>query len=215
VDYQRDFLVTKNTIAALESSAVEQLTAEERMVRSLESQATDLESRHLAELERMDALLEDAQAQYDALLGIDNSVLSVEAAVRALTDALTSAESQAANYTVTTNQTDQGTLADYTNQELVPVFADGGIHSGGARIVGERGPELEVTGPSRIFSASSTANLLDQSEMLAELRALRAEVQELRIVAASGAAASGRIARRITSWDGRGLPETRDVSVVA
>lgn len=34
----------------------------------------------------------------------------------------------------------------------VPGFADGGSFAGGWRIVGERGPELEVTGPSRIHS---------------------------------------------------------------
>jgi len=34
----------------------------------------------------------------------------------------------------------------------VPGFADGGWHGGGARWVGERAPELEVTGPSRIYS---------------------------------------------------------------
>lgn len=39
-------------------------------------------------------------------------------------------------------------------------FAGGGDHRGGYRIVGERGPELEVTGPSRIFNADQTRNIL-------------------------------------------------------
>lgn len=34
---------------------------------------------------------------------------------------------------------------------LIPGFASGGYHSGGLRIVGENGPELEATGPSRII----------------------------------------------------------------
>ncbi len=38
-----------------------------------------------------------------------------------------------------------------------PYFADGGMHFGGVRLVGERGPELEVTGPARYFSAEQTA----------------------------------------------------------
>lgn len=42
----------------------------------------------------------------------------------------------------------------------VPGFADGGHHRGGARIVGEHGPELEVTGPSRIYSAADTRRML-------------------------------------------------------
>ena len=34
----------------------------------------------------------------------------------------------------------------------IPGFASGGHHRGGPRIVGENGPELEITGPSRIYS---------------------------------------------------------------
>ena len=36
----------------------------------------------------------------------------------------------------------------------VPAFAGGGHHTGGARWVGENGPELAVTGPEDIFNAS-------------------------------------------------------------
>ncbi len=39
-------------------------------------------------------------------------------------------------------------------------FVEGGRHRGGLRIVGERGPELEATGPSRIFSASQTQRMI-------------------------------------------------------
>jgi hypothetical protein len=39
-------------------------------------------------------------------------------------------------------------------------FAKGGDHRGGFRIVGENGPELEATGPSRIFSAEETADIM-------------------------------------------------------
>lgn len=39
-------------------------------------------------------------------------------------------------------------------------FADGGTHKGGLRIVGERGPELEATGPSRIYNAAQTKDML-------------------------------------------------------
>ncbi len=40
-------------------------------------------------------------------------------------------------------------------------FARGGTHLGGVRLVGEEGPELEVTGPSRIFSAGQTRQMLE------------------------------------------------------
>ena len=42
----------------------------------------------------------------------------------------------------------------------IPGFASGGDFGGGLRLVGERGPELEATGASRIFNASQTAQIL-------------------------------------------------------
>lgn len=42
----------------------------------------------------------------------------------------------------------------------LPFFARGGFHSGGLRIVGENGPELEATGPARYFSASQTRRMM-------------------------------------------------------
>jgi len=70
----------------------------------------------------------------------------------------------------------------------IPGFASGGDHSGGWRIVGENGPELEATGPSRIFNASQTNELMGRlmqptsgsDALVAEVRALRAEVAALR-----------------------------------
>lgn len=61
-------------------------------------------------------------------------------------------------------------------------YATGGMHPGGLRLVGEEGPELEVTGPSRIYSAADTAQMLggNNADLIAELRALRAEVAALR-----------------------------------
>lgn len=63
-------------------------------------------------------------------------------------------------------------------------FANGGFHTGGLRMVGERGPELEATGPSRIWNAEQTRTMLggsnDNSELVTELKALRQEVAALR-----------------------------------
>lgn len=77
-----------------------------------------------------------------------------------------------------------GLWARFTSAETAlrntPGFATGGTHLGGLRIVGENGPELEATGPSRIFSHRQSRAMLDNSEMVRELRAVRAELAEMK-----------------------------------
>lgn len=88
----------------------------------------------------------------------------------------------------------------------IPAFATGGLHSGGLRLVGERGPELEVTGPARYWSAADTTAMLGNSQrreelLAAEIRALRAEVQGLRSEARATAENTGktqRLMQRVT-----------------
>jgi len=68
----------------------------------------------------------------------------------------------------------------------IPAFASGGSHAGGWAVVGERGPELAFMPPARIYNAVDTRALLaagggsDQAALVAEVRALRAEVAALR-----------------------------------
>lgn len=62
-------------------------------------------------------------------------------------------------------------------------FAYGGDHSGGLRIVGENGPEIEATGAARIFNASETASMLrsggaSNTEVIAELKLLRTAFEQ-------------------------------------
>lgn len=45
----------------------------------------------------------------------------------------------------------------------VPGFAKGGHHKGGARIVGEEGEELEVTGPARYYTKQETQEMLTKA----------------------------------------------------
>jgi hypothetical protein len=64
----------------------------------------------------------------------------------------------------------------------VPAFAAGGLHSGGVRLVGEYGPELEVTGPARYFNAQQTQQMLSgggNAELVAENRRLQQRVAYL------------------------------------
>lgn len=98
-------------------------------------------------------------------------------------------------------------------KQSIPGFAGGGDHAGGIRLVGEDGPEIEVTGPSRIFNAQQTAAMLrgggsdgETATLLAQLDAsLKANglatVQQLR-----------DLVRLIRKFDTDGMPETRNVT---
>jgi hypothetical protein len=79
-------------------------------------------------------------------------------------------------------------------------FAEGGLHTGGLRLVGERGPELEVTGPARYWSFEQTNAMFSggraqERRMIAQLEALRAEMEGLRAEARSTAVATNKTAR--------------------
>ncbi|WP_406870593.1 hypothetical protein ABEB22_00330 [Thioclava sp. 'Guangxiensis'] len=75
----------------------------------------------------------------------------------------------------------------------IPQFAAGGHHAGGLRLVGEKGPEIEATGASRIWSADQTRRMLSgggggqggggqgsDTALVAEVKALREELAGMR-----------------------------------
>ena len=81
-------------------------------------------------------------------------------------------------YARATGQDVQG-LYDWAKKRGLPTFADGGFHAGGLRIVGERGPELEFTGPSRIASNNDLKEALSgNKEVVIELRLLRSAIEK-------------------------------------
>lgn len=104
-------------------------------------------------------------------------------------------------------------LAQY-GQYSIPGFAAGGLHRGGLRLVGERGKEMEITGPSNIVNSGDTRSMLDNwSSMAVELKALRAEMALLRDDQRAGNAAiannTGRTVRLFEKFDAEGMPEVR------
>lgn len=87
----------------------------------------------------------------------------------------------------------------------MPAYAGGGDHAGGWRLVGERGPEIEFTGPSRIVDANKTQSIMSGSGMEAVVSALgtlRAELADIRRAVA-------RTADIVDNWEGGGLPQER------
>jgi len=95
-------------------------------------------------------------------------------------------------------------------------FANGGMHSGGLRLVGENGPEIEATGPSRIYSNQQTKGLMSNngsSETVAELRMLRQEISEMkaeqRKIGVENVKYNKKSYDLNRQWDVVGLPATR------
>lgn len=101
--------------------------------------------------------LAEAQAQFgtalDAARGGDTSSDTLSQLTR-LADAII--RSGAELYGGTAQNAALEAMVRSQIASLIPGYADGGMHAGGWRIVGERGPELEYTGPSYIASASQT-----------------------------------------------------------
>lgn len=162
---------------------------------------------------RMDAVApKDYQKQsLDLLAEIDAKLLELEKSALSGDQVLTNAINAARDATV--NGLRQ--VVNALTGRAVAAFAKGGFHTGGLRLVGENGPELEVTGPSRIFNADQTRAILaggDDSQMLVLLRALlqeqqrlREEVENLRIEARATASNTGKTARQLDRIEADGL----------
>lgn len=258
-DFEREQGRTANLIAELEKVNGKQLTTEQRMLEKLDGQ-----------LSALDKQLAYAQSQLDALNGIDNSVMSVADAVRAMNASVVAAlgslpkdaaksntpannrsiidtiyqsvlgrgtagdeagasfwanalQSGTATYQDIATSIAKGALANagessagkksaeqYLKELGVSGFAVGGytgagdkydpagiVHKGevvwsqsdiakwggvgAVEAMRKNGPELEVTGPSRIYSASQTAAMLNGGgESAAEVRAMRRELAGVR-----------------------------------
>lgn len=222
--FARDQGRTANVVAELNALNGKQLTSAEKSLEGLKAQIDQAKKSYDLQMSQYDAQITLAQAQIDALNGVDNSVVSVAAAVKSLSQAVVASLAIKGDDSARQNTFDNnaaivravyrtvlgrdaeakglndwagaltGGLVTYDelmasiarqgriNGEnvLVPGFASGGVFSGGLRLVGERGPELEVTGPSRIYTASQTAAMLGGDKggaTAAEVRELRAELK--------------------------------------
>lgn len=260
-DFARDQGVTANIISELEATSGKQLTAEKQLLKTVEEMVRTAQWQYDAEMARIDSQLAYAQAQVDAVNGVNTSVLSMAAAIanlnstmlRALATGAAGGSGAASANTPGNNasivdglyqsilgrdpdsagaaywagQLQSGAI-DYAavaaaierdakiNGEL-PAFAMGGMHRGGLRLVGENGPELEVTGPARIYSNSQTAAMLGGSggDTAAEVRGLRADLAGMTDALKSVAKHTMQTARRVEyleRWDVDGAPPERAIA---
>ncbi|MGE8449105.1 MAG: phage tail length tape measure family protein [Pseudomonadales bacterium] len=167
---------------------------------------------------RMDAVApkDYQQESLDLLAEIDAKLLELEQSALSGDEVLTNAINAARDATVNGLRQVVNALTGHA----VAAFAKGGFHSGGLRLVGENGPELEVTGPSRIYSTEQTRALLgggDNDQMVTMLRALlqeqqalREEVANLRIEARATASNTGKTARQLDRIESDGLTVRTD-----
>lgn len=101
-----------------------------------------------------------------------------------------------------------GSFREFGFNDNVNYFANGGIHSGGLRIVGENGPEIEATGPSRIYNSNQLGNMLNHGATADEVKALR---DEMKVAMYQIAKNTGKSYDIINRWNGDGLPPERNV----
>jgi len=266
-ELSRDRMLLAGRLGQLQVIAQEQKTEAQLMVEAAQRQIELIEAARLTAVEQHEenkarteshygALLAQAQAQVDALNGINNTALSIADAMQQLGRAITSARTAAAAssqaaaaagrpagaqntqlqaaakalyYSTSTGYSTalfdaavapfggpsaafaalgwDGSREHAAQLRQIHGFAEGGFHAGGLRLVGEQGPELEVTGPARYYSAGQTESMLAGGEGVAdEIRALRTE-------SAAHARAmvqmQSRMTRMIEAWDGEGMPSAR------
>lgn len=95
-----------------------------------------------------------------------------------------------------------GTAEEWARQNGLRAYANGGDHFGGLRMVGERGWEIEATGPARYWSHDQSINMLRAANSggggdLAPL--LREIVAELRALVRQGGAVAGANGERLSA----------------
>ena len=156
------------------------------LIEALQATGQDsLVSKVLADSESVAALVDknilamgDYKSESLALLDmIDKKLLALGASTGSAQDVIAAAVAAGSDKTASGLR---AVIAAILGQSI-PAFATGGFHTGGLRLVGENGPELEATGPSRIYNAAQTQSLLDGTggSNTAQLEALIAQQAEI------------------------------------
>jgi len=210
--------VYKTIEAAIESG---KLTADQRLILN----AYDETIKRTVQALASGTLTNDQRAILDAVTGTSTIKASVSLENKLAADGgmLAYSKADVAAAYVSSGVTIAGWLNmiyNYLSSEVLTVrslnregtllthFEAGGLHSGGMRIVGERGPELEVTGPARYMSNANLSSMLN-SGASEEIRSLR---EENKVQMRALVSLQSRMTRLLERWDGDGLPEERAVA---
>jgi phage-related minor tail protein len=234
-DYARTAMRTLAEVESVEQLATRQASAAERQLEALQQQVSQLIEINQSVLSVKDAIaaLQAAQASAAAAQAsaaaaqnaVSNGGFDPAAYLRNKTASLNASGAKVSWYTPPSGTwTEADTLAaitlagmtleehylKYGIKEGIKGYASGGFHPGGLRLVGEEGPELEVTGPARIWSARETKEILAGGAATSEeVRALR---EELRAIGSALARNTMETAQLLRRWDGDGMPEVRSVA---
>ncbi len=95
----------------------------------------------------------------------------------------------------------------YNWSNYIPGFANGGLHGGGLRMVGERGWEVEATGPARYWTADQVAT--GGADMAGEMRDMTDRLERALYQVAKN---TGKTAETLDDWEGIGMPDTRSAA---
>ena len=186
-DYARDQAVTGKAISDLLGLSDTQLSTAEAQLLATETTLTTLKETLDNDIAALDATLDYYERQLDALKGIDNSVLSVQAAIAKL-ESYIAAASMSVFGTPTLPSFNVGT--NYVSQDMVAQ-----IHKG------------EMIVPAKFNPA--TSGLQVNQALLEEIKALRQEVSELkaqdRQIGIQLIKANVKTADYIEQWDTTGL----------
>jgi hypothetical protein len=244
-DYLRDLYQTQSDMRQLADLTDDSLTVEERALKAAQAQLKSMDDMLASAQEQVDLLkgintngLTVAQAMAaltGAIMGAKNN--PIVAATGVITSAYQTALGRAPDgpglefwmnaYGPTMDGDERADFIKAAQAELrgrIPGFAAGGSFGGGIRIVGENGPELEATGPARIWNSSQTADILQRASspaansevLVAAINRLNATVAQQQAVIERQEAALKSIAvstmevkDRLVKFDVVGMPGVR------
>lgn len=212
-EYQADFYATALKIDELKGLTDTQLGTAERTLSAIERAIEAENRRHEDTVTRLQAQLDKAQEQLDALNGVRTDVQSVGAALAAFSATVAAAMAAAAAAAapaiapVGLAPLVTGPASLVQAPAMIPAFANGGAHAGGWRQVGERGTELEYTGPSSILSHSTSSSLFDSSGLSAEIREMRDVLFRALLQVADN---TGKASDVLDGFERNGLPQERN-----
>jgi len=127
LDFARDQGQTANVVAELDTLNGKQLTAQQQLVLTVQAQLDQAKVGYEGQMVRFDAQLAFAQSQLDALNGVDNSILGVTEAVKAMNLAVVAALAMLDKSAGKTNTpANNGTLVDSVYQAVLGRDADEG-----------------------------------------------------------------------------------------